>query len=198
MVHAGAAEVVQLGKGLTLMITLLVCSGEQRILVRNHVILQLSHSLELHARGCLEGFFGPHERGVRSAVEGLAAFVEEAAQEAQGGNLVKGIHKGGAVTRNDVKVAVASLDERREKAGAVHALPFREHGLGIFQAVYRKIQGFHASVLGRIHEIYHANVILHNKGEHIFAGKGLRILLKESNNLIGIQCYFFIHYAVLV
>ena len=145
------------------MVALLVRGGEQRILVRNHVVFQFSHGLELHARGCLEGFLGPHQSGVRSTVEGLAALVKEAAQEAQGGNLVERIHKGGAVTRNYVKVAVSGLDKRRKQAGAVYALPFREDGLGVGQAVHREIKGFHAPVLGGVHEINHPDAFFANE-----------------------------------
>ena len=59
MQHAVPAEVVKLGKGFTFMVALLVRGGEQRIRIRNHIVFQFSHGLELQSGGGLEGFLGP-------------------------------------------------------------------------------------------------------------------------------------------
>ena len=104
VVHAFAAEVVELCKGFGLMVAFLVSGGEEPVFFGDDIVLQFSHGLELHSGRLLEGFFGPHESGVRAAVEGLSAFVVEVAEHAKGGNLVEGIHKCRAVTRNYVKV----------------------------------------------------------------------------------------------
>ena len=196
MDHAGAAEIVHLGEGLGFVIAFLVRGGEEGIGLGDDVVFEFSHRLEGHARGLVEGVRRPQKRLVGGAVEGLAVLVEEAAQEAQRRDLVEGIHERGLVPRDDVQVAVPGLDEGREQAGAVHALAHGEERLGIVEVVYGKVQGFHASVLGGIHEIDHPDPFLPDEGEHIGTGEILRQLAQEGNHLVGVQFNALVHYQL--
>ena len=130
---------------------------------------------------------------MRGAVKGGAALVEKAAQEAQGGCFVERVHKGGAVTGNHIQVTVSGFYERREKTGSVHPLPFCEYSLRIGEAVYGEVKGFYPAVLGRIHEVYHLDIVLADKAEHVFPGKSFRAFLQESDYLIGVQRNCFVH-----
>ena len=111
VVHAFPPEVVELGKGLALMVAFLVRGGEGLVFFRNYVVLKLSHCLELQARACFKGFLRPGEGCVRAAVKSFAVLGVEAAQQAQCGNLVERIHKCGAVAGDYVQVTVACLYE---------------------------------------------------------------------------------------
>ena len=197
MVHAFAAEVVQFGERLALMVALLVRGGEQFVFLTDNVVFQLAHGLELQAGGLFEGFFRAHERCVRRAVEGLAVLVEEAAEEAEGGYLVERIYEGGPVAGNHVEVTVAGLDEGGEQAGTVYALTFREDGFCIGQAVYGKIEGFHAAVFGRIHEINHPDAFFADEMQHVFAGEILRHLFQERHHFVGVEFNVFVHVCVV-
>ena len=45
-IHTGAAKIVELGEGLALMVAPLIGGGEERVGVRNDVILKFSHGLD--------------------------------------------------------------------------------------------------------------------------------------------------------
>ena len=53
--HALRAELVELGVGCRLVITLLVGGGEETCIGSHNIILQLAHSLELHACDLIKG-----------------------------------------------------------------------------------------------------------------------------------------------
>ena len=189
VVHAGAAEVVELGEGFALVVTFLVGGGEEGIFVSNYVVLQFSHGLELQAGGGFEGFLGPHEGGVRSAVEGLPGLVKEAAEKAQRGNFAKWIYESGAVAGYYIEVTVACFDERGEEAGSVYSFAFREDGLCILKAVDGEIQRFDPSVFGGVHEVNHADAFFAYEMQQVLSGKILGALLEEGNDLVRVKCY---------
>ena len=53
--HALGAELVELGIGCRLVVALLVCSREETLVWGDYIVLQLSHSLKLHASDLIEG-----------------------------------------------------------------------------------------------------------------------------------------------
>ncbi len=196
--HAGAAEIVQLGEGFGLVVALLVGGGEERIGIRDDVVFQFAHGFEGHASGLVEGVFRPHERRIGGAVEGFAVLVEEAAQEAQRGNLVEGIHESGPVAGDYVQVAVAGLDEGGEEAGSVHPFALGQDRFRIGEAVHRKVQGLDATVFGRIHEVHHLDLLLADEGQQVFPGEFRRKLSEERHHFVGIEFKVRVHYDYVV
>ena len=124
MVHTFTAEIIQFCERFAFMITFLICSREQGILLADYIILKFSHSLELHPGGFLEGFFGPHQSCMGSTVERLAVLIVETAKETQGRYFIERVHECRTITRNHIQIAVTRFDEGREKAGSIHTFPF--------------------------------------------------------------------------
>ena len=185
--HAFAAEVVQFCERLALVVALLVGGGEILRGGHYHIVFQLAHRLEFQSGALLEGLVGPLQGCERGALERRTVFGEVAAQKAQRGYLVERVHKGGAVARNHVQVAVARLDERREQAAAVHPLPFREYRLYIFQIVDGEVQRLDPAVLGGVHEIHHLDLFLPDESDYILSRKILRCLAQMGDHLVGTQ-----------
>ena len=115
------------------------------------------------------------------AVERGSRLVVESAQEAQGRDFVERIDKCGAVTGDDVQVAVAGFDKRGKETGAVDPFTFRKDGLGIGEAVDGKVEGFYAPVFGGIHEVHHPDALFADKAEHIRTGKITGVFLQEGD-----------------
>ena len=176
------------------MVAALVRSREHAVGFGDDVVFQFAHGLEGHAGGGVESCLCAHQGLIWGAGKGAAVLVEETAQEAQGRNLGKRIDKGRPVAGNDVEVAVAGFHEGGEEAGSVDALAFGEDGLGIGEGIDREGQGLDAAVLGRIHEIDHADAVFADEAEQVRAGEILRPFLQEGDDRIGIQGNEVVHY----
>ena len=193
MVHTFAPEIVQFGKGLALVITLLVAGGEQVGGFGNNIVFKLSHRLELQTCTLFKSLRRPAKRCERGALKGIGLAVKEAAQEAKRGNLTERVHERGAVARNHIQIAAARLHKGWEQAGAVHTLAFRENGLQIFQAVDREIQRLHTAVLRRVHKVHHTDAVLFHKIDNIFFGKVLGSFFEPRHHLVGAQFQILLH-----
>ena len=196
--HAICPEIVQLRERSRLMVASLVCCREKRTLIRNDVIFKLSHSLEGHSRVFMESLFCTHQRLEWSAIERSAVFIEETAEETQCWNIRKRVHESSPVTRDYVQVAVACLNKRREQAGTIHSLPFRQHRFGILVIINCEIKCLHSAVFCWIHEIYHLYSVLADEFQHVLSCKIIRGFLKEGYHVIGAKHYFIIHISFSV
>ena len=116
------------------MVAFLVSRGEQTLIGRNHVILQLSHSLELHTRHCVECAARFAQSVLGRAFKGLTIFIEVGAEHRERRDLGKWIEKRRAETRQNIEIAAASLDEW-EEARAVDALATSEDCIEIGSVV---------------------------------------------------------------
>ena len=192
VLHAERAEGVGLGVGCRLVVAVLVDGGEHLLVVRDDVVLQLAHSLKLHARHLLKGLRGLAQRVFRSTGQRLAVLVEERAQHRQRRYLGKGVQKSRAVAGQHVEVARAGLDER-EEAGAVNALAARQDGVQVVQVRNDEVQRLQLTVATRVHKVHHADVVLRDVTYDVFFCEFSGQFLQESHHGIRIQCDHVLH-----
>ena len=114
ILHALGAELATLGIRTALMIASLVLGREHLVVIEDNIVLQLAHCVEFHTSHLLERFAGLVQSVLGAALQRIAVLVEVTAQQAQCRNLGKWVDKGGAVARQHIQVAAASLDEREQ------------------------------------------------------------------------------------
>ena len=112
--HALRAELVELGVGCRLVITLLVGCGEEACVGSHNIVLQLAHSLELHACDLVEGLACLAKCILGRTLQREAILVKIRAEHCQCRNLSKGVKESGREAGQDVEVAAASFDEGEE------------------------------------------------------------------------------------
>ena len=100
---------------------------------------------------------------IRGALEGVSVLIVKTAEEAEGRNLCERIHEGRPVTGDDIEIAVAGLDKRREKAGSVYPLAFCKDRLRIIETIDAEIKSLDPAVLGGLHEINHPDSFFGNE-----------------------------------
>ena len=157
--HALGPEFVELGEGGGLVIALLVGCREAEVVVSDDVILQLAHRLKGHAGRLMEGGAGLAQGLLGRRLERLALLVEEGAEHRECRERGERIDEGGTEPGEDVKVAIARLDER-EEARPVDPLAVAEDGLEIFLVVDDEVERLQAPVAGGIHEVDHLDLLL--------------------------------------
>ncbi len=153
--HAVGAEPLELGERRRLMITALVLSQEQVVLVADDVELKLPHGLEGHSGHLLERPAGLLEDMFRRYFCRPPVLVVEGAEEAEGRYLAEGVHEGGPEARDHVKVAGARIKELGEDVGAVHPLAKGEDLLQIVAVGENEVKCLEPPVAGRVAEVYH-------------------------------------------
>ena len=176
--HAFFAEFLEFGERCGFMVTTLVGSLVQVILVTNHIIFQLAHSLEFHTRYLGKCLGSLTQHVFRRIFHGLAVLVEIGAQHGDGRNLGKRIQKSSAETRNHIQVAGTGMDEGGEDVGAVNTLTGGQNLLQIFAVVQHEIQGFQTAVTCHIMEVHHRDFLLLDVLNNVSFRKFFRILFQ--------------------
>ena len=126
----------------------------------------------------------------RHVVEGTQ-LGDDAVDHGHRGNLCKWVEICRPLARQHVEIAGTGLYER-EKAAAIHAFATGEDGIEIAEVVDDEIQCFQSSVACRIHEVHHADVVLHNVVDNVSFGKFFDRLSEECHNRISIQSQMFV------
>ena len=175
------------------MIATLVCSREEAVILRDDIIFQLAHRLKRHACGFRKCMGCTAQGLLGRTVEEAAFLIEIVAKHAQRGNLGERIDKGRTKTRDNIQVAVASLNERGEQARTVYPFACRQDSFQILTIVNHEIQRFHASVFCRIHEVHHTDFFLLDIVQNVGFGKLCGRLLQEHHEGIGVHLDFFVH-----
>ncbi len=186
ILHTLRTELVELRIRPRFMISALISCREQIFLIRNHIILQLSHRLELHTCHIRKRLACLVQRIFRRAFQRFAILIKERAQHAQRRQFGKRIDKRRTETRNHIQVAATRLDKRKQ-ARTVHTFPAGQDCIQICSIVNNKIQCFQAPVTGRIHKVHHPDILLFNVRYDIRLCKFGRWLLKELNQKVGIH-----------
>ena len=190
--HAQRAEIVVFGKGAALVIALLVGGGELSALGRYHIVLELAHSLEAHARDALKFRACLVERVLRRALERPAVLVEERAEHSHRRQLGEGVDESRAEARQHVEVGAAGADEGEERR-AVDALAQREDGLKIVEVVDYEIQRLQTSVAGGVHEVDHLDTVLGDETYDVVFRKFFGGLAESRHNLVLAESDMFVH-----
>ena len=194
--HTLGTELVELGIGGRFVITLLV-GGREHFRVRsNNVVLQLAHSLELHAGHFVEGAACLAQSVLGRTLQRFSVLVEIGAKHGQGRDLGKGIQEGRAETWQDIEVAAACLDEG-EQAAAVHTLAACQYGIQICQVVYHEVQCLQPAVAGGIHEVHHPDVVLFDEADDVRLCEFLARFAQEGYQFVGIHGKFLVHSSIV-
>ena len=170
VLHALSAEVAALGIGGRLMVATLILGGEHSLIVADDIVLELAHSLELHACDLLESLGSLMEGMLGRGSQRMAVLVEEGAEHGDRGNLGEGIEEGGAETWQDIEVARPCLYEG-EETGAVDALATGEYGVEIVEVVDDEVERLQPSVATRVHEVHHVDVVVDDVADDVVLGK---------------------------
>ena len=186
ILHALRAELIGLGVRSRLVITLLVLGWEHLLIVADDVILQLTHRLILHTRHLAESLGSFVQRIFRRRLQRVAVLVEIRAQQRYGGNLSKRIHESRTEAGQHIQVARSCLD-KREQATTVHTLATCQNGLQIVQVVDDEVQRLQLPVTARIHEVHHADVVIHDVVDDVGLGQFRSWFLKCRYYQIGVQ-----------
>ena len=159
ILHTLRTELVELRIRPRFMISALISCREQIFLIRNHIILQLSHRLELHTCHIRKRLACLVQRIFRRAFQRFAILIKERAQHAQRRQFGKRIDKRRTETRNHIQVAATRLDKRKQ-AGTVHPLSTSKDRIQISRIINYKIQCFQSPACCGIHEVHHADIVL--------------------------------------
>ena len=173
------------------MVATLILGRKYALVVADDIILQLAHGLELHTCHLAESIGSLPQRMLRRRLQRMTVLVEERAEQGHRGNLCKRVEKCRPIARQHVEVAGTCLYER-EKAAAIHAFATGEDGIEIAEVVDDEIQRLQSSVARRIHEVHHADVVLHNVVDNVCLGKLFGRLSEECDNRICIQSQVFV------
>ena len=196
VVHALGAELVELCKRTALVITSLVCCREEVVILGDHIVFKLSHSLELAAGLLLENLAGLSQCVLRSAFQRLPVLVEERAEHGNRRNLRKRIQECGAEPWQYIKVRAGSLDEL-EKRTSVNSFSAGEYGVEIILVADYKIQGLESSVTCRVHKVHHLDAVGLDVLYDVFLGEFGRLLLKERHDGVRVHAYYVIHKTIV-
>ena len=186
ILHTLRTELVEFRIRPRFVITALVGCRKQFFLIRNHIILQLTHRFELHSRHIRKRLACLVQRIFRRAFQRFAILIKERAQHAQRRQFGKRIDKRRTETRNHIQVAATRFDKRKQ-AGTVHAFPASQDCVQICRIVNNKIQCLQAPVTGRIHKVHHPDILLLNIRYDIRLCKFGSRLLKKLNQEVGIH-----------
>ena len=173
------------------MVAALVLGREYALIVADDIILQLAHGLKLHACHLTESIGSFSQCMFRRRLQRMTVLVEERAEQSHRGNLCKRIEKGRPITWQHIEVAGTGLYER-EQTAAIHALATSKDGIQITEVVDDEIQRLQPSVARRIHEVHHADVVLHDVVNNVSLGKFFGRLSEECHNRISIQNQVFV------
>ena len=190
IVHGAGAELTELAVRARLVVTLLVCGEEQILLVTDHIIFELAHSLELHSGHLLEGFLGLFQDIFGRGLQRLAVLCVIGAHQAQCGDFRKRIHKGGAETGNHIEVAGSGL-HKGEEARTIDTLAIGKNLVQVITVCQDKIQGFQPPVARHITEVEHTDFVLLNVTDNVRFCEILRILVQELNQGVHTDFLFF-------
>jgi LysM repeat protein len=80
-----------------------------------------------------------------------------------------------------------------EEATAVHTLSTCEDGIQICTVVYNEVQCLQTAIASRVHEIYHAYLILLNETDDVGLGEFLARFAQISDKFIWVEFDFFFH-----
>ena len=160
------------------MIALLVAGRIATRVGHDNIIFQFGHRLETHASDLSKTAACLGQNLLRRTLHGLAIPVEIGTEQRHRGQGGKGVQEGSPELGQHIEVTAASLNEG-EEAGAIHTLAVGEDGLEIVETVDDKVERLQPTVMGRIHEVDHLDIMLTDKADDVafcqfrgrFAGK---------------------------
>ena len=168
--HALLAEFVELGKRGGFVVALLVNGGELARVVGNYVVFQFAHGLEFHAGLLLEGFAGLVEGVFRRRFQRLPVLVEEAAEQAEGGEGGKRVHECRGEAGHYVQVGGGGFDVA-EQRGSIDAFAAAEDFVQVVGVVHHEVEGLEAAVTAGVHEIHVTDVVCTDELLDVFLGE---------------------------
>ncbi len=152
----------------------------------NYVVLQLAHRLKLHSRYLGEGAARLAQCVLGRTFERLTIFIEIGAQHRECRDLGKRIEKRCAETWQNIEVAAAGLDERKE-ARTIDALATSQNSVEVSGVVNDEVEGFESAITRGIHKIDHTHTIFADIAYDVSFGELLCGLAQICNHLIGVE-----------
>ena len=182
--HALSAELIELSIGSRLMVTLLVSSGKHTSIRSNHIILQLTHRLELHTCHRIKCTACLAQRILGRTLKRLAILVEIRTQHRECRQFGKRVNECSAEARQHIEVAATRLN-KGEEAATVHALTTGEDSVEVSLVINNKVKRLQSAITCRVHKVDHTDSILLDETHNVGLCKLLTRLLQISHNLIG-------------